>query len=217
MGRLFDFPERPNLAARYNIAPTTDIAAVRLAGEKEERGHHYFTAHWGLIPPWTKSTEFAAKMINARSETVAEKPAYRTAFKSRRCLIPANGFYEWQKLSKGEKQPWLIGVKDMPLFAFAGLWESWTSPNGDVIESCTILTTDASDSIAFIHPRMPIILDPPDYDPWLKCETGTEFLKSFDANRMKFYKVSKRVGNVRNDDADLLKPLDPPPTQDRLL
>ena len=217
MRRLFKFPEQPNLAARYNIAPTTDIAAVRVTGEKEERGHHYFSAHWGLIPSWAKSTDFSAKMINARSETVAEKPAYRGAFRSRRCLIPANGFYEWQKLSKGAKQPWLIGVKDMPLFAFAGLWESWTSPEGEIVESCTILTTGASESITFIHPRMPVILDPTYYGPWLSCEAGVELLKAVDADRMTFHKVSQRIGNVRNDDADLLKPLDLPPTQEHLL
>jgi putative SOS response-associated peptidase YedK len=211
--RLFKFPERPNLAARYNIAPTTDVAAIRLAGEKEGRGHHYFAAHWGLIPSWAKTPDFAAKMINARSETVSEKPAYRAAFRSRRCLIPANGFYEWQKLSKSTKQPWFIGVKDMPLIVFAGLWESWTSSEGDIIESCTILTTGASDSIAFIHPRMPVILDPENFDPWLNCEAGQELLKAVEADRMTFHKVSNRVGNVRNDDAGLLKPLDPPPTQ----
>ncbi len=217
MQRLFGFPERPNLAARYNIAPTTDIAAVRLATEETKEKQHYFPAHWGLIPSWAKSKEFAAKMINARCETVAEKPSYRAAFRSRRCLIPANGFYEWEKLSKGTKQPWLIRVQDMPLFAFAGLWESWKSPDGDIIESCTILTTTASNSISFIHPRMPVILDPSDYDAWLRCEAGAELLTSFDADRMSFYKVSSRFGNVRNDDADLLKPLDPPPTQAQLL
>ncbi|MZR31242.1 SOS response-associated peptidase [Sneathiella litorea] len=217
MQRLFGFPERPNIAARFNIAPTTHIPAIRLGKDENGGNRHYFSAHWGLIPPWAKSTEFSAKMINARSETVAEKPAYRAAFRSRRCLIPANGFYEWEKQAKGVKQPWLIGIKDMPLFAFAGLWESWTSPDDDIIESCTILTTTASESIAFIHPRMPVILDPADYTPWLTGEAGTEILTAIDADRMGFYKVSNRVGNVRNDDADLLKPLDPPPTQARLL
>ncbi|WP_288903252.1 SOS response-associated peptidase [uncultured Sneathiella sp.] len=217
MRRVFDFPERPNLAARYNIAPTTNIAAIRVDKNATGESRHYFSAHWGLIPSWAKSTEFSAKMINARSETVTEKPAFRAAFKSRRCLIPANGFYEWQKLSKGAKQPWMIGIEDMPLFAFAGLWESWKSADGEVIESCTILTTTASKSIAFIHPRMPVILEPSRFDPWLRGEAGTEVLKAFDADRMTFYKVSSRVGNVRNDDADLLKPVDPPPTQARLL
>ena len=215
--RVFAFPERPNLPARYNIAPTTNIAAIRISGEKTKERHHYFPAHWGLIPSWAKSTEFAAKMINARSETVAEKPSYRDAYKSRRCLIPANGFYEWEKLSKGTKQPWFISVEDMPIIAFAGLWESWTSPEGEIVESCTILTTTASTSITFIHPRMPVILDPSEYEAWLRCEAGAELLTSFDADRMSFYKVSNRVGNVRNDDADLLKPHDPPPTQARLL
>lgn len=208
MQRLFGFDERPNLAQRYNIAPTTNIAAVRLAEDETERKPQYFAAHWGLIPSWAKSPDFAAKMINARSETVKEKPAFRSAFKSRRCLIPANGFYEWQKLDKGKKQPWLIGVEGLPLFAFAGLWERWQAPEGQIIESCTILTTAACESISFIHPRMPVILDPANFDAWLRGNAGEELLTAVDADRMSFFKVSSRVGNVRNDDADLLTPLE---------
>ena len=207
--RLFGFSERPNLGPRYNIAPTNDIAAIRLAQDEPGQNPHYFSAHWGLIPSWSKSTDFSAKMINARSETVAEKPSFRAAFKSRRCLIPANGFYEWEKIGKSAKQPWLIGVKDAPLFAFAGLWENWRSPDGEVIESCTILTTTASESIYFIHPRMPVILKPADYRGWLSGAAGAEILKPMASESMSFYKVSPRVGNVRNDDADLLEPLEP--------
>ena len=216
MRRLFGISERPNLAPRYNIAPTTDISAVRISNEGEGENRHYFTAHWGLIPPWAKSTEFSAKMINARSETVADKPAFRAAFKSRRCLIPANGFFEWEKKTKDTKQPWLISVKDMPLFAFAGLWESWQAPEGNIIESCTILTTRASDSISFIHPRMPVILDPSDYESWLRCERGVDLLNAFDADRMSFHMVSSRVGNVRHDDASLIEPHEPVEDQKNL-
>ncbi|MCF8466142.1 MAG: SOS response-associated peptidase [Sneathiella sp.] len=206
--RLFGFSERPNLGPRYNIAPTTDIAAIRLGPDETCPNPHYFSAHWGLIPSWSKSADFSARMINARSETVTEKPAFRAASKSRRCLIPANGFYEWQKIGKSGKQPWLIGVKDAPLFAFAGLWETWRSPESSVIESCTILTTTASQSISFIHQRMPVILNPADYTNWLNGTAGTEILKPMASESMSFYKVSPRIGKVHNDDADLLDPLE---------
>tara|TARA_R110000787_G_scaffold59662_10_gene135251 strand:- start:17852 stop:18505 length:654 start_codon:yes stop_codon:yes gene_type:complete len=216
MQSLFGFSERPNLAPRYNIAPTTNISAIRL--EEGEEGHkpHHFFAHWGLIPSWAKSPEFSARMINARSETVAEKPAFRAAYKSRRCLIPANSFFEWQKTGKSTKQPWLIGIADMPLFAFAGLWESWISPDGEKIKSCTILTTTAAKSIEFIHPRMPVILDTSDHDAWLNGKGGEDLLKPFAADRMQFYEVSSRVGNVRNDDENLIEPTDKTGTQGRL-
>ncbi|MEX1037207.1 MAG: SOS response-associated peptidase [Sneathiella sp.] len=215
--RLFGFTERPNLAPRYNIAPTTRISAIRLIEDKDEQKPHHFAAHWGLIPSWAKSTEFSARMINARSETVTEKPAFRTAYRSRRCLIPANSFFEWQEKEKGTKQPWLIGIDGMPLFAFAGLWENWTSPEGGNIDSCTILTTIASDSISFIHPRMPVILEPSNYTIWLSGEAGTDILIPFKADRMRFHEVTNRVGNVRNDDADLLEPTAPTETQRRLI
>ncbi|MAZ03655.1 MAG: hypothetical protein CMN56_11005 [Sneathiella sp.] len=213
---LFGFSERPNLAPRYNIAPTTNISAIRLEeGEDGHKSHHFF-AHWGLIPSWAKSSEFSARMINARSETVAEKPAFRAAYKSRRCLIPANSFFEWQKTGKSAKQPWLIGITDMPLFAFAGLWESWISPDRETINSCTILTTTAAKSIEFIHPRMPVILDTSDHDTWLNGKGGEDLLKQFAADRMKFYEVSNRVGNVRNDDEDLIEPTENTGTQGQL-
>lgn len=216
LGRLFGFPERPNLAPRYNIAPTTNISAIRL--EEGEEGHkpHHFFAHWGLIPSWVRSPELGARMINARSETVAEKPAFRAAYKSRRCLIPANSFFEWQKTGKSTKQPWLIGITDMPLFTFAGLWECWTSPEGETIESCTILTTTATKSIDFIHPRMPVILDMPDHEAWLSGKGGKELLQPFAADRMRFYEVATRVGNVRNDDEELIEPTKKTGTQGQL-
>ena len=215
--KLFGYTERPNLAPRYNIAPTTRISAVRLQeDEKGKQSPHHFYAHWGLIPSWAKSPEFSARMINARSETVAEKPAFRTAYKCRRCLIPANSFFEWQKKEKNIKQPWRIGIIDMPLFAFAGLWENWASPDGESIDSCTILTTTAAKSIDFIHPRMPVILEPADYEFWLNGKAGEQLLRPFDADRMQFYEVSSRVGNVRNDDAELIEPTKSSGTQGQL-
>ncbi|USG60357.1 SOS response-associated peptidase [Sneathiella marina] len=204
--QLFGFQASPNLQARYNIAPTTQIAAVRLPSNKSASGTELFSAHWGLIPSWAKSAEYSAKMINARSETVADKPAFRSAYKSRRCLIPSNGFYEWQKLGKTKKQPWLISLQDTPLFAFAGLWESWTDPEGKTLESCTILTTKAADSIAFIHHRMPVIIDKAKFGQWYEGGSEDDLLQPFDSAKLTFHKVSQSVGNVRNDDASLIAP-----------
>ena len=207
---LFGFGESPNLMPRYNIAPTTDITAVRLSRDKGDPPPEYFSAHWGLIPSWSKSADFSAKMINARSETVADKPSFRAAYKARRCLIPSNGFFEWQKLGKTGKQPWLMAVKDTPLFAFAGLWETWAAPDGQEITSCTILTTTAADSIEFIHHRMPVILKPEDYSDWLKGHDNNLLFKPYAADQLDFHKVSAHVGNIRNDDAELLLPADTP-------
>jgi putative SOS response-associated peptidase YedK len=155
-------------------------------------------------------------MINARSETVAEKPAFTVPYKTRRCLIPANGFYEWQKLDGNNKQPWLIGLEPPSLFAFAGLWDQWKNPAGETLESCTILTTMAADNIAFIHHRMPVILKEEDHDTWLASPNPENLLKPYNASRLNFHPVSERVGNVRNDDADLLLPATPVEQQQSL-
>jgi putative SOS response-associated peptidase YedK len=152
---------------RYNIAPTQEIAAVRLdtAGQRE-----LSALHWGLVPSWAKDARRAASMINARGETVAEKPAFRAAFARRRCLILADGFYEWKKVGKA-KQPYCFRLtRDQP-FAFAGLWETWRGPTGTEgpsLESCTIITTTANELCRELHERMPVILDPADYDRWLE-------------------------------------------------
>lgn len=209
MRNLFGFSERPNLMPRYNIPPSTDVAAVRLTREAHKSRLELFFAHWGLIPSWAKSPDFSAKMINARSETVREKPAYREAFKSRRCLIPTNGFYEWQTTANGDKQPWFIGLAEHQLFAFAGLWESWKTPDGQDLESCTILTRNAADNIHFIHHRMPVIVEENDYLTWLQGEDDDGYLESFSADRLHFHPVSNRVGNVRNDDPELLIETEP--------
>jgi putative SOS response-associated peptidase YedK len=203
---LFGFDELPNLPPRYNIAPTQDVAAVRLAGEDPKPRFTVF--RWGLIPSWAKDVSIGGRLINARAETVADKPAFRHAFRRRRCLIPADGFYEWEKRPDGGKQPWRITLEGGVPFAFAGLWEHWSGADGSEIESCTIVTTEAADSIAMIHERMPVILDPVDFSGWLKG-TPEEALALLHAYRgtLASYPVSTRVNSVRNDDASLLEPV----------
>ncbi|MEM9682947.1 MAG: SOS response-associated peptidase [Pseudomonadota bacterium] len=200
---LFGFDELPNLPPRYNIAPTQDVAAVRSSPDNGKRSFTLF--RWGLIPSWAKDPSIGSKMINARAETVAEKPAYRAAFRRRRCLIPADGFYEWEKREDGGKQPWRITLKEGGPFAFAGLWEDWLGADGSEVETCTIVTTNAAPVIKRIHHRMPVILDPSDFDVWLsgEPEVAYELLRPF-AGELDAYCVSTRVNNVRNDDRSLI-------------
>jgi putative SOS response-associated peptidase YedK len=157
-------------------------------------------------PFWAKDPKIGYKMINARSETVASKPAFREALKSRRCLIPADGFYEWRRSEKA-KQPFHFGMNDDSLFAFAGLWERWKDPSGNPLETCSILTTTPNSLLADVHDRMPVIVEPDHYDPWLDpglkdASVVTDMLKPFDARRMKRHLVSMRVNLVKNDDPD---------------
>lgn len=186
---------------RYNIAPTQDIAAVRRDEVTSER--ELALLRWGLIPSWAKDMEMGARMINARAETVHEKPSFRRPFRQRRCLIAADGFYEWQKQPRGPKQPYFITVADGRPFAFAGLWEAWNPADGPVVESCTIITTQANDLLRPIHDRMPVILTPERFDSWLDPSTPLEdiraLLKPFEG-AMTAYPVGLRVNNARNDD-----------------
>jgi putative SOS response-associated peptidase YedK len=166
---------------------------------------------WGLIPWWAKDKSGAAAMINARSETAATKPAYRDALKLRRCLIPADGFYEWQKTGK-TKQPYCFEVNDGQLFAFAGVWERWKDPGGQWIKSCSILTTTPNAVTSSVHDRMPVILDQDNYDLWLDpgmtdVNVVSEMLKPFDARLMRLFPVSSRVNSVVNDDAECSTPV----------
>ena len=161
---------------------------------------------WGLIPYWAKDASFGANTINAVAETAAEKPAFREAMRRRRCLIPADGFYEWKQTGPRQKQPYSIGMADDGLFAFAGLWDQWRDAGGGgrVIESCTILTTEANPLLREIHPRMPVILKPEDYDRWLDPGITDprrvgDLLRPFDARAMKAWPVSSAVNRVEND------------------
>ena len=209
---LFQVDALPNLPPRYNIAPTQDVLAVRTA---PDGGGRSFTAfRWGLIPSWAKDPAIGSRMINARAETVAEKPAFRAAFRRRRCLIAADGFYEWAKDGKGGKggkQPWRIALPGGAPFAFAGLWEQWMSPDGSEIESCAIVTTDAAEAIADLHHRMPVIVDPADHDLWLAADDPKQaapLMRPY-AGALECYPVTTRVNNVRNDDPSVLERAEP--------
>lgn len=214
MRDLFQIDALPNLPPRYNIAPTQQVLAVRPAAEGGART--FASLRWGLIPGWAKEPSIGSRMINARAETVAEKPAFRAAFRRRRCLIVADGFYEWVTHGKdgpggkGGKQPWRITLEGGTPFAVAGLWEHWLSPDGSEIESCTIVTTEAAASIAHLHHRMPVILDPEDYDVWLggAPDAATPLMRPF-AGALACYPVGTRVNNVRNDDQSVLAPSEP--------
>jgi len=199
-----------SLSPRYNIAPTQEVPVVRLV----EGAKQLDTLRWGLIPAWAKDIEIGNKLINARSETAAEKPSFRSAFKKRRCLIPASGFYEWKK-EKGGKQPYYIYRDDDSIVAFAGLWESWAgNDDGEPLETFTILTTEPNELMRTLHNRMPVILEPDDYDKWLNTDGADKdaalaLLDPLPDGLLATTPVSKRVNSPRNDDAACLEP--PPP------
>lgn len=203
----FQLPTAPELAPRYNIAPTQQIAVVR-AGDADRT---LSMMRWGLVPSWAKELSIGARMINARAETAAEKPAFRSAMKQRRCLIPADGFYEWQA-QPGGKQPFHIRMADGRPFAFAGLWEQWRTPEGQWLETCTILTTSANELMRQLHDRMPVIIPPEQYALWLDpalhdTEPLQELLTPYPAEEMTARPVSKAVNKVGNDDPSLLAPV----------
>jgi putative SOS response-associated peptidase YedK len=216
----FDAYGEVEMPPRYNIAPSQPVVTIRQDARESVRTPS--TLRWGLIPSWAKDIGIGYKTINARAETIATTPSFREPFKSQRCLIPADGFYEWQRNGK-TKQPYCFGVNGGELFAFAGLWDRWMSPQGEPIETCTILTTIPNSLVSDIHDRMPAILSPSDYDLWLDPafrDTGSlsGMLKPFDAALMRRYPVSTRINHVENDDADCAKPseFDPSPVQSSL-
>ena len=187
---------------RYNIAPTQPVPVIRQHPKEPLR--QISTMGWGLIPRWAKDASGAANAINARSETATEKPAFRDPLRIRRCLIPANGFYEW-KHTATIKQPFCFEVNDGELFAFAGLWDGWRDKNGRWVKTCSILTTTANAATSTVHDRMPVILDPAAYDVWLDpamqdVAAISELLKPYDARLMRSYPVSTRINRVANDD-----------------
>ncbi len=205
---LFDVERVPELKPRYNIAPGQDIAAIRVSQEGQRE---IVLLRWGLIPSWSKDPRIGARLINARSETVAEKPAFRTAFQRRRCLVPADGFYEWTKQGT-TKAPYYISGREKVPFAIAGLWESWTGGPGEAIQSCTLVTTEANSFIRKLHPRMPVILKRSDYANWLDPENhDTEALRSLLQPALRAsltaHAVSTHVNSPKNDDAECIAPL----------
>ncbi len=209
IAQAFQVDEVPTLEPRYNIAPTQSVPTVLQTSASTNR--QFKMLHWGLIPSWAKDSKMGAKLINARAETVAEKPAFRSAFRQRRCLVLADGFYEWQQQEqKKQKQPFYFCLSDERPFAFAGLWEHWKGEDGEEIESCTLLTTEANELMQPIHNRMPVILDPKDYDLWLdlevkKPELLQPLLHSYRSEEMTAYPVSKVVNKPSNDSAECIE------------
>lgn len=197
------------LQPRFNIAPTTPVLVVR----ESAQGRIGTFLLWGLIPPWAKDPSIASRLINARAETAAEKPSFRNALKRRRCLLPASGFFEWQAVPGGPKQPHWIHPRTGEFLAFAGLWECWQGPNGEELESCTILTTEANAVMAPLHDRMPVILAEPDFDLWLDCTPQNQkailtLLRPCPADLLAVHPVGPGVGNPRNEGLHLIEPLD---------
>ena len=199
----FGLDDEPQWEPRWNIAPLQQVAVIRQ--KANERGRVFSQMRWGLIPPWAKNPSIAANMINAASESAAEKPGFKEALRQRRCLVPADGFYEWQAPAPQQKQPYNIGLADDSLFAFAGLWERWREPeSGCTLETCTILTTKANALLAEIHHRMPVVLRREDYAVWLNpgfrdaAELARLFVP-FDARLMRKYPVSTFVNRPQND------------------
>lgn len=203
--KFFGLKEAPELPPRFNIAPTQSVPVIREAAD----GSRYLSlARWGLITPWSKEADDG--LINARSETVNEKPSFRQAFRQRRCIIPASGFYEWRK-GEGGKIPYCIRMTDGSPMPFAGIWESWKSPQGDVLESCAILTTAANRTVASIHDRMPVILHPEEFGLWLDrqvhdAEQLQPLFSSYPADRIEAFPVSTLVNSPVHDSPECIEP-----------
>lgn len=198
----FDLREVPPFAPSWNIAPTRVVPVVRetAAGVRE-----CVLLRWGLVPFWAKDPSIGSRMINARAESLPDKPAFRAAFRKRRCLVPVSGFYEWKPEGR-HKQPYLFRLAGAPLFALGGLWEHWTSPEGDAVQTFTIVTTGASAAIRAYHDRMPLVIARGDYDEWLSSPSPGELLRPLEGEVFDIAPVSRRVNRVENDDASLVEP-----------
>lgn len=204
LAEAFQLSTEPEPPPRYNIAPAQPVSAI-IAGRE------YRIFQWGLVPSWAKDYKIGYKLINARSETAAEKPSFRAAFKRRRCLIPADGFYEWiRTASNKKKQPFYIHLRERPLFAFGGLWEQWEGGDGSYLETCTILTTAPNELMEPIHNRMPVIIPVAEYDRWLTASPlqVKGLMKPYDADEMEAYPVSTLVNSPRNEVPDCIDPLE---------
>jgi putative SOS response-associated peptidase YedK len=207
LAEVFDAGTDVDWAPRYNVAPTQDVPVVRQNATQPTRSLSLM--RWGLIPFWAKDPKVGYKMINARAETIAEKPAFREPLQSRRCLVPADGFYEWAKKAK-MKVPYCFALADDSTFAFAGIWDRWKDPWGEQLPTCSIVTTSANPLVSEVHDRMPVILEPSNYDLWLdpgfkKIEPLVDLLRPFPADFMRTWRVSSRINSVLNDDAGCIE------------
>ncbi len=207
--RLFRYPEQPNFPPRYNVAPTQPVPIVRwLNGER-----HFALVRWGLLPAWVKDPKAFALVVNARGESVNDKPAFRNAMKRRRCLFPADGFYEWKE-EGGRKRAFFAHPAAPGPIAFAGLWETWTGPNGEEMETAAIVTTEANPTLATVHHRAPVIVPPERFDLWLDSDRvdqtmAATLIAPAPEGSMQVYEVSTAVNRVANDSPMLLEPFDP--------
>lgn len=210
LAEAFDLEELPDLPPRYNIAPTQDAPVVRETGGRRRLD----LLRWGLIPSWARDAAMGARLVNARAETAASRPSFRSALRRRRCLVPSDGFYEWRKTPSG-KQPWLIRMQDGSPFAMAGLWERWRSPGGEPLESFTILTTEPNELVAPLHDRMPVILPPNGWDTWLDPTLDdpsalSRLLRPYPPEGMIAHPVTPAVGSPAFDEPACIKPLQGP-------
>ena len=199
------------LAPSYNVAPQTMQPIVRLSPDTGDR--ELTIMRWGLVPFWSKDANIAYSTINAKAETITTSPAYRETMKRRRCLVPADWFYEWETLDAKTKQTYAIAQKDRSLFAFAGLWDSWKDEaTGQSLKTYTVITTEPNELMETIHNRMPVILAPKDYERWMEpgesSHLPVDLLKPYPAENMKAWKVKRDVGNVRNNRPELVEPIE---------
>src|SRR5262245_53609157 len=206
MKRLFLYPEQPNFPARYNVAPTQPVPIVRMFEGKRQ----FALVRWGLIPSWVKDPKGFSLLIQARAESILDKPAFRNAMKRRRCLFPADGFYDWKE-SGTHKQPYAVRPRAGGPIAFAGIWECWTGPNGEEMETAAVITTEARGTLRDIHHRMPVVIPPEAFDFWLDPNvdalTATALLTAPRDDFFEAYEISMAVNRVANDDPRLIEPL----------
>ncbi len=203
--RVFNLTECADFSPRYNIAPSTAVPTIRRSPQGDSVLH---LLHWGLVPHWSKDPTIGNRLINARAETLTEKPSFRTAFLKRRCLLPADGFYEWDHRG-GTKQPYYFTDTNGELLAFGGLWESWQAPDGTLLRSTCIITTNATDEVALIHDRMPLIIHPQAVDTWLTGATveAGALLKPSSYGTLRSWPVSRKVNRVSEEGAELIQPV----------
>lgn len=212
LAEQFELDETPEIRPRYNVAPSQEIAVIRLHHGPQTNKRELIFLKWGLIPSWSKDPAIAQRLINARCETVESKPAFRSSFKKRRILIPANGFYEWKGTQSGARQPYLISFDKSGLLAFAGIYDEWKSPSGDVTRSCAIITTHSNDLIKSIHDRMPVVVPTKDYGLWLEStDTASEdfrnLLRPLSDDSFRITQVGMKVNSPDYDKLDCIEPL----------
>jgi putative SOS response-associated peptidase YedK len=216
IAELFDLDLLVDVGPRFNVAPTQDVLTVRSTPDGDPE---FARLRWGLVPSWAQDPTIGSKLLNARSETVGEKPSFRDAIRKRRCLIPADGFFEW-KSERGAKRPYFVHLPGRQPFAFAGIWERWQGHDGKALETCSILTTAANELLRPLHERMPVILEKCDFARWLdpsltKLEDLQPLLKPLPAEALRLYPVSPRANNARFDDPVCVEPVNEGPPRPR--